>query len=164
MLYAAYGSNLHPIRLGRRLVAPRLVGTAFVEGRAVKFHKRSRIDGSGKGNLAGQGDGTWLAIFELDAADFGRLDRIEGVGLGYDRVVLEVPGYAGCMTYVAQPDYVDDALRPYDWYLELVLAGCRYHRFPAHYVESLAAVPSTADADRQRAAQNFTLLESMRTA
>ena len=54
LLYFAYGSNLHPTRLGDRAPSVELVGTAVLEGHALRFHKRG-ADGSGKCNALATG-------------------------------------------------------------------------------------------------------------
>ena len=45
MLYAAYGSNLHPARLSRRAPSAEFVGTALLPGWELRLHKRGQ-DGS----------------------------------------------------------------------------------------------------------------------
>ena len=37
MLYAAYGSNLHPVRLRERVPSAELLGTGVLEGRELRF-------------------------------------------------------------------------------------------------------------------------------
>lgn len=153
MLYAAYGSNLHPLRLRERIASARLLTTAFLPGWALMFHKRSK-DGSGKCNIRQGGDGVHLAVFDISRADKSVLDRIEGVGMGYLRHDVDVPGVGRCATYVAQASHVDDSLLPYDWYRELVLLGARAHAFPPRYVDGIAAVRSQPDPERRRDALN----------
>ena len=60
------------------------------------------------------------------------------------------------------PDYKDDALRPYDWYRDLVLLGCRYHEFPERYMARIAAIDSIPDPDIARREQNEGLIERIR--
>ena len=47
ILYFAYGSNLHPIRLTKRVHEVEFVGIAELRSHALRFHKRS-IDNSAK--------------------------------------------------------------------------------------------------------------------
>ena len=42
MLYAAYGSNLHPVRLSARVRAARLLGAGSVTGWELRFNKRGQ--------------------------------------------------------------------------------------------------------------------------
>ena len=121
MLYAAYGSNLHPVRLSLRLPGAIYQGTAAVPGRRLRFHKRS-VDESGKCNIT-TGDGIiHVAVYELTGREKSRLAEIEGAG--YTIETLDVPGFGECFTYVAALSYIDERLRPYTWYKELVLVGC----------------------------------------
>ena len=158
--YAAYGSNLHPLRLAERIASARLFGTAFLPGWALRFHKLSK-DGSGKCNIVPGGDGVHLAIFDISPADKAVLDAIEGVGSGYLSRDLDVPGVGPCAAYVAQASHVDDSLLPYDWYRQLVLLGAQANGFPSSYVDGIRAVPGRADPDRRRVALNRRLIEAI---
>lgn len=157
LLYFAYGSNLHPARLDARLTAPQLVGTAVLEACTLRFNKRGR-DGSGKGTIAPAADCVHGVVYALHRDDKQRLDAIEGLGAGYDERVVDLPGYGPAHTYVAARDALDDTLLPYDWYLTLVLAGARFHRFPAPYLARLEQVVTMPDPDPLRAAEHARLL------
>jgi len=160
--YAAYGSNLHPLRLERRGIGARLVGTSRVEGHALHFHKRGQ-DASGKCNIAGPGDGVYVAVFELNIEHKIVLDRIEGVGNGYDKDEIDVPGHGMCHTYVAQDTHIDEEIEPFDWYRELVIAGSRFHGFPDDYIERLVSTPAVRDHDDMRGTENWLTVEALRS-
>ena len=161
MLYAAYGSNLHPLRLERRHISARLIGTGRLDGHGLRFHKRGR-DASGKCNILDPGDEVYLAIYEMTVADKRRLDGIEGVGGGYTSESLRVAGFGECFTYVAEQTHIDNALAPFDWYREMVIAGCRYHDFPSDYVERIRAVDTIEDGDTERNGENWETVEILR--
>ncbi len=163
MLYAAYGSNLHPLRLRERIASARLLTRALLPNWRLEFHKRS-MDGSGKCNILPGGNGVRLAVFEISPADKVVLDCIEGVGAGYLHYDVDVPAVGRCATYVAQASHVDDALLPYDWYQELVLLGARAHSFPRPYVDAIAAVHSNTDPDPLRDALNRRTITAIRNA
>lgn len=158
--YAAFGSNLHPGRLTRRLPAARLEGSGFVAARSLAFYKRS-VDGSGKCCLLAPGDGVHVAVYTFDEASKALLDDIEGVGRGYEVTTLEVPGFGECYTYAAAPDYVDERLLPYDWYRDLVVLGCKKLGFPRDYVRRVESQPSVPDPDIARAAANRRLVDAL---
>lgn len=152
--YFAYGSNLHPCRLGARVTITADLGPAMVRGWRLEFHKRS-IDGSGKGDIVFTGksaDVVHGSVYLLDDEARAVLDEIEGLGCGYRRHVLRVPGLGHAYCYVAEPSSIDPALAPYDWYLGLVRAGARYRRFPADYLARLDAIGTVPDPDAGRAA------------
>jgi len=155
--YAAYGSNLHPVRLEARLPAAELLGTARLDGWSLEFDKRGR-DGSGKCTVRPGGSGVALAVYALSRRDLATLDAIEGVGMGYQRRVVELPRYGACHTYIATASHVDESLAPFDWYRELVILGAEHHAFEATYIDRLATVATTIDPDPGRHAEHWELI------
>lgn len=163
MLYAAYGSNLHPLRLALRLPKSRFEGTAAIAGLRLHFHKRSK-DQSGKCNIVA-GDGSiHVAVYELNGQEEAELHQIEGVGRGYTVAAIEVPEFGGCFTYIATESFIDDDLRPYSWYKELVLAGCDALGLPIDYIARIQEVTTIEDPDRARHANNMELVKQARMA
>ncbi len=162
MLYAAYGSNLHPLRLTQRIASARLVATRFLPGWSLHFHKLSQ-DGSGKCNILRGGDGVHFAIFDICTADKRVLDRIEGVGVGYSNASLSIPGLGDCATYAAQPSHIDDSLAPYDWYKELVLTGARLHGFPDKYLDRIESTLAHADPHPDRRIRSWKTVDWVKT-
>ncbi len=169
MLYLAYGSNLHPLRLGERAPSARLERTVALDGRRLVLHKRGR-DGSAKCDLLHTGDSrdrAFGAVYRIDSADRASLDRCEGLGKGYEEstLVLAVEGERlDCFTYLAQAGHIDAGLRPYDWYRTLVLLGALRLGLPADYIERLRRVPCIEDPDRQRRGVQEQLIERLRAA
>ena len=162
MLYAAYGSNLHPRRLGARISSAQLVGKSFMAGWSLHFHKRGD-DGSAKCSILPDGDGIHLAMYEISSDDKRVLDRIEGVGFGYEEATLGVPEVGDCTTYVAAESHIDISLDPYDWYKELVLIGAREHGFPDDYLNWISALPASQDPVPARSARQWRRVEQVRT-
>lgn len=156
--YLAYGSNLHPLRLRERVPSARLLGTVVLSGYRLRFCKRS-VDGSTKCTVERRGPGQQVhgAVFCISANERAPLDRAEGLGAGYEerREWVELGGErVEVFFYVAMTAYVDDSLHPYHWYKQLVLAGARYHGFPADYIAALDRQPSVDDPDPARRAGN----------
>lgn len=160
--YAAYGSNLHPVRLTERTPSARLLGTEYLAGWSLHFHKRSDRDGSGKCNIQRLGEGIHLAIYEITVAEKPVLDRIEGLGIGYDEIAIEVPNFGGCITYTARASHVDDGLVPFDWYKEMVVIGCDAHEFPHHYRSRIRAVDALQDIDGSRSRPEWETVSKLR--
>ena len=160
-LYAAYGSNLHPQRLRERIRSATLRGTGFLRKYTLQFHKRGQ-DLSAKCGFSGCGQGLHVAIYAVNEADRKTLDRIEGVGKGYDVDEISVPEFGRCFTYVAARTHIDELLHPFDWYREMVLLGCRRHAFPVPYCERIAALPVIEDPDPVRSAENWRTVELLR--
>ncbi|MGB7250577.1 MAG: gamma-glutamylcyclotransferase family protein, partial [Phormidesmis sp.] len=86
MLYAAYGSNLHPVRIQQRTPSAKLLGTGAIADMALRFHKRGYRDFSGKCNIVPcSHSSVHVAIYDISTAEMSWLDRHEGAGAGYDR-------------------------------------------------------------------------------
>lgn len=152
--YAAYGSNLHPLRLTERLPSARILGRSHVPGLTLRFDKRS-CDGSAKCGIDAGGGGVHMAVYEVSDSERSTLDGIEGVGHGYEPIDLEVPGFGRCFSYKATPSHVQPGLPAYDWYREYVLLGCLLHGFPRDYVAAVASKTVTYDRDAARRRQNW---------
>lgn len=155
--YFAYGSNLFAPRLKARVPSARFAGAARLADHRLVFHKRG-VDGSGKATLAkSPGDAVWGVVYVCGTGGIGGLRRAEGWPVQYRETEVEVAmakWRRRVMTYVAAPSYIDPALRPFDWYLELVLAGARAACLPPAYIAGLATVPALADPDEARARAN----------
>ena len=155
MYYLAYGSNLHPTRLGQRAPSARFVGVAQLGGCRLAFEKRG-MDRSAKCNLDVSGNASHIAygaVYELSRSEIYLLDRAEGLGKGYDKEYMQIrlgSDSVDVFVYLASASHVTPELWPYDWYKGLVLAGARKHRFPAEYIERIARVPSKPDLDKAR--------------
>jgi len=139
----AYGSNLDPTRIRTRIPSTRVVGRSWLEEHDLRFHVR------------------------------GTLDRIEG---GYSRVLHRLPldvggGHTGeraveCLrdrpgerrgkrpggrmvsgwSYHGRPDTIAEDLHPYDWNLDHVIRGARFHAFPGDYLQRLEDISSISRA------------------
>ena len=158
MRYAAYGSNLHPLRLTDRISSAQLITTGLLPKWSLYFHKRSN-DESGKCNIVAGGDGAHFAIFEISAKDKLTLDKIEGVGFGYSEIILCIPDVGDCVSYVAEDSHIDNSLRPYDWYKELVLIGARIHGFPEDYLKRIESIRALRDPDPSRRVERWKTVE-----
>ena len=161
LLYAAYGSNLHPDRLNERVAAAKLEGTAFIPDFTLTFDKRG-VDGSGKAAITQGGDGVYVALYSMDAAGKATLDYYEHINVGYYDFTIEVPGFGECFLYSATEAYSVPGLEPYCWYHALVREGSIAHGFPDDYVGAIDAVPRRQDPDSERRQSNWALVESLR--
>ena len=159
--YAAYGSNLHPLRLRKRISSARLITTSLLSDWSLYFHKRGD-DRSAKCNILAGGGGVHCAIYEISTKDKLILDKIEGVGFGYSETTLTIPKVGDCFAYVAEDTHIDDSLLPYDWYHELVKIGARLHRFPADYLKHIESKQALNDPDPNRSAEKWKTVEMIR--
>ena len=160
--YAAYGSNLHPLRLQKRVPSTRLLGISLVSGYELKFNKKSDIDGTGKCSI-NRGDGiVHLAIFEIKAEEKVILDKCEGLGKGYEEISIDAHHFGRCLTYIADPAVIDEAIRPTDWYKEMVLLGCRSHNFPEEYIRAIEGIKAIEDRNKRRSRANWQIVGELR--
>lgn len=155
VLYFAYGSNMSVARLKQRVPSARSLGAADLKGHRLAFHKRGRLDRSGKCDAAHTGrpeDCVCGVLYSIAAAELAALDRIEGRGAGYERHTVSVVSTSGeryeAETYIATE--VDSSLRPLDWYKEHVLRGARAAGLRADYIAFIEAVAADVDADAGR--------------
>ena len=163
MLYAAYGSNLHPLRLQQRSPSAKLINTSTVPHHTLRFHKRGYRDFSGKCNLIRQSGSTaYVAIYDIPSHEMNLLDQAEGAGAGYDRTLIKVDGFGDCVIYLAAPEHIDDRLLPFSWYKDLVLAGCERFAFPKSYTEAIRAVGQKRDLERDRHNRHIELVKKCR--
>lgn len=140
-------------RLQARCRSARVIGIAECAGYALSFHKRS-VDGSGKAalhpaNTTQDEVSVCGVVYEIDARERATLDRFEGNGYDAIEKLLVIDPATGLMTravsYVAQSDALVNGLRPYDWYMALIIAGARQNGLPKPYISQLQAVTSTPD-------------------
>ena len=160
--YFAYGSNLHRGRMVARVPSARTVGTAPLDGHALRFHKRSLVDGSGKcdalltGNPA---DRVYGAVYAIRATERSLLDAFEGPGYAVVERTVRIDGRElPVFLYCARSEAIADGLAPYDWYHGFVVQGARQHGLPGDYVTRLEATATRPDPDAARAAAEFRLL------
>jgi hypothetical protein len=123
-------------------------------GYTVRYNKRSE-DGSGKCNLVRtkESDRVYGVIYEFLDQEKPSLDKHEGLGRDYHTEEIRVitdNGETGAYTYVADESAVDDSLRPYSWYKELVVEGARQHSLPDEYIAQLEGVDADTDGDAER--------------
>jgi gamma-glutamylcyclotransferase (GGCT)/AIG2-like uncharacterized protein YtfP len=141
------------------------VDRARLPGHTLRFHKRSRLadDRSGKCNAHATGDEHDVihgVVYRISLHEQAALDHAEGEGRGYDRVsrtVVYGTSVLEAQTYLAQEDWIDETLRPFDWYLALVSSGARIQGLPRLYQKTLRSVEAWSDPDRRRADRHFAL-------
>ena len=152
--YFAYGSNMSLRRLRERVPEAQALGSAILHGHELRFHKLGR-DGSGKCDAYFVGDEAAYLIgvlFDIPLSGKGDLDRIEGLGAGYDEKIVSVLRKNGswdkAVTYYATD--IVEVLQPYCWYKHHVLAGAAEFNLPTDYVTTIEAVEMVVDEDADR--------------
>lgn len=145
MLYFAYGSNMATSRLRApdRVPQAEPCGCAILRDFGLRWHKRSK-DGSGKCDVVPSlGECVHGVLFRIPPGSWCALDRVEGVGHGYERCVVIVDWQERKETvFTYRATETDPALIPYDCYKAHVLRGAREHVLPEDYVRALESVAS----------------------
>lgn len=141
-----YGSNMNTERITERCSSSRFISRAKVNGYKLLFNKRSK-DKSGKANLIYTGDKSlvWGVIFDISEDQKPILDKAEGLGKGYDEykliVINDLEQEIECVCYIATDEkYLDNNLKPYDWYKEYCLIGAKQHNLPEDYILTIESV------------------------
>lgn len=129
MYYFAYGSNMSTSRLRERVPSAEALGCYALDEHDLRFHKSSK-DGSGKCDAyftSDPKDVIYGVLFKINPAEKSALDRVEGLGHGYDVKEITVTAHDGtrvtATTYVATQ--IDMKLKPYSWYVNHVLVGAK---------------------------------------
>jgi hypothetical protein len=167
-VYFAYGSNMSTAQLREHLPRCKPLGVATLPGHELRFHKRD-TDKSGKCNAFATGDDNRVVgvLISFDPAERAKLDEAEGVGSGFEHAMVTVINEKGrrrkVLIYLASPDHVDDGLKPYHWYKDLVLAGGKEHGLPPEYLaEYIQSVEAIDDPDKTRDKEEQATLGSPR--
>lgn len=154
VVYFAYGANVHPAWLRRRIPDAILVGPGVLPGHRLVFRKRGR-DGAARSDACPSdvpGAGLPGALYSVRAPD---LQQLGAAGAGYLAKEVRVDSPAGPMaaiTWVAAPDEIEAGLLPWDWYVALIRAGAEQLGLPERHRRWLATVRTTVDPDAARAA------------
>jgi gamma-glutamylcyclotransferase len=161
--YFAYGSNMLTERLRARCPSAVCVGIAEATNFALEFGKRSK-DKSGKATLVatdGRNSYSLGVVFEINKTEQKALDKFEGFGKGYDADDSFPARLVGDGAIIHTRTYLADALvphlRPYDWYLALIIAGAQAHGLDRDYVTRLRQVAFDVDPDKGRPTRTFAI-------
>jgi len=128
----------------------------------MRFNKKSNVDASAKCGINIADGFVYVAVFEISVSERADLDRIEGLGKGYEQESIHLEEFGECSTYIVDPAVIDETILPMDWYKEMVLLGCLSNRFPKEYVEYVESIGSIKDPNTSRARTNWKIGEELR--
>jgi len=155
----SYGSNMSLQRLRKRVPSAVQLSIGYVEGYSLKCFKKSK-DGSGKASIIptnNKEDKVWGVIFMLEEKDKPNLDKAEGLGYGYNEIKVDVVSFDAttqCQVYIADNDYLNETLVPYNWYKSYIVNGAKQYNLPSEYIETLESIKSVQDINVKRRNQN----------
>ena len=164
-LYFAYGSNMLTEWLRDRCPSAQPIGVAIAANHMLVFEKRS-IDKSGKATLiCTEGVDTPGVVFEIAEHERPQLDTAEGFKPERpddpsryrrdDNFELQLVGSDGVLTattYLANKP--EDDLKPYDWYLALLIAGAVQHGLDPDHIKMLKRIKFDKTNDNRQKAIN----------
>ncbi len=153
-LYFAYGSNMLNERLAARCPSASPVGIAFAPNHALEFTKTGK-DLSGKATLfPQQGAHQYGVLFNINRNDLSALDKAEGASFGYKRIdafpIICSPSGNEMFATTYMAIQTESDLKPFDWYLDLVIAGAKQHNLPKKQISSLQNTPYIVDTHTNR--------------
>jgi len=94
-------------------------------------------------------------LFDVPQSQVSSLAHAEGEGTDYDRNLVWVEVTNGELvrraeTYIAKESKIDQNMKPYGWYLDLVTTGALMHELPQTYVDALRNVRAKPDLNLKR--------------
>ncbi len=161
MIYFSYGSNMPTARIRSRIPAARPVTVALLREHQLVFHKCG-TDGSGKCDVvhtSRSSDLVYGVAWEIISPDKLVLDRIEGLGKGYEQkqVSIATPHGETFRAYTYYASLTDPEQRPYSWYKEHVLRGAIEHGLPESYIRFIRTVEARHDPEQHRHDQELSI-------
>lgn len=140
--YFAYGSNMAAQVMESLCPRHRFLGVAHLDGFRLAFTRRSIRTGTGVADvIPARGDIVWGALYDIEDDELAAIDRKEGYGWAYTRVMRPVLLEAGgqgqaAVIYTVQVKEPAQVL-PSRQYLDQLIAAAHERRLPEVYVEKL---------------------------
>lgn len=143
--YFAYGSNMAPGVIARLCPRHHYLGVARLADYRLAFTRRSVKTGTGVADIVQDpGETVWGVLYGIGDDELAVIDRKEGQGWAYTRVLLPVQliedgqEHAAVTYTVASKEPTE--IPPSRQYLGRVIAAARERGLPGSYVERLKAV------------------------
>lgn len=166
MIYFAYGSNMLTYRLEKRVGKVEIIGVGILQQYELRFNKKSKDDslkadafftGSDKDTVVG-------ILFKIDPNKKPELDKAEGLGNGYSIKDVQVLNSSNnesvkAFTYFATDIDNTEINLPYDWYLEIIIAGANEHNIPEEYISKIKGVKTKQDTNENRKILNLSIIK-----
>ena len=146
--YFGYGSNMDLQSLRAKGIVPRASTPGALVGWRLRFnvHHWFKHEG-GVCNICPTdepGARVLGVVHTCEPDTLDKLDVVESVGVGYDRIEIPVEtaeGTVRAVAYVGLPTYLDERCLPTRRYLNLLVRGAEHAGIDADYVAALRAHP-----------------------
>jgi gamma-glutamylcyclotransferase len=146
---------MYTARLLDRVQSAKVVCVGQLFEHNLTFYKISKKDGSGKCDAEyteSKRDYVFGVVYDISDKEKATLDRVEGLGTGYDEKQIQVSTLSGGIitTQMYFATRIDISMKPYHWYKHHVLMGARQHQLPLDYIRQIESVESIDDPDENR--------------
>ena len=146
--YFGYGSNMAARSLRAKGVLPRRSERAVLRGWRLRFNvQHFFLHEGGVGNIEPSDEptaGVWGVLHLCEDGHLPLLDSAEAYPHGYDRVEIEVQTNSGerkAITYVGMPSFLNEACRPTQRYLTILIEGATAAGLDQAYIDFLRSQP-----------------------
>jgi hypothetical protein len=139
-LYFAYGSNMDPTHMARRVPGARVVGPARLDGFRLAFSVYSTEWDGGAANLElDQGAHVWGVLWDVPDDESSGLDAFQGHPTFFRREDVVVEGPEGPMiAWTYRVAHQEGAyVRPTDAYVNRLLSAIRVHGLPPEALDEV---------------------------
>jgi sulfite reductase (NADPH) flavoprotein alpha-component len=149
--YFSYGSNMNPRSLLAKGVKPDAGINAVLRGWQLRFDVQHWFPHEGGvANIHPMNVGTVHGVlYKVTAADLERLDQIESLGVGYQRVMIDLEteqGVCSASAYVGMADFLNPNCLPSRRYLNLLVEGAHLAGLGGEYIHWLQNHPTQSDS------------------
>jgi len=146
ILHFAYGSNMDPNRLDKRIGNVSSTQCAYLSGFRFEFNKLSYRLHTVYGNIMLDIDSiVWGVLMEITEQQLDKLDISEGVENGHYRqekviVVTDDDVEHEAITYVAEDRWIKGGMKPTETYRDYVINGANEFKLSHEYVERILEI------------------------
>lgn len=123
MYIFSYGSNMNVNRMNERGVKFSKIIPVVLDDFILKFNKVSKKQGAVANIQFYKGGIVEGILYEVESLE--QMDRYEGFPNHYNRVKMDIEGY-DAWVYIAQPQYIQEGLKPKQEYLNHLLEGKQF--------------------------------------
>lgn len=149
--YFAYGSNMNPARVVQRKMGYSDCEPGILTGYRLAFNKRSvKYPGAAAANIVEEANSfvEGVVYHLIDEQQIGVMDPFEGYPVRYNRLLVPIKtatGRVDVWVYVANPDFIEEGLKPASWYLNHLLSARDF--LSADYYAQLEATDCMPDSE-----------------
>jgi gamma-glutamylcyclotransferase (GGCT)/AIG2-like uncharacterized protein YtfP len=127
MYYFAYGNNMNPDIIKEQGVEYFTRKRGIVKGYRLIFNKKAQGEDYSYANIEQTGNSEDVIegiLYELDDCEMKEIDKKEGFPSQYNKYRIDVETEEGTIqafVYIAQPEWIDNNLKPPKFYIENML-------------------------------------------